>query len=324
MAADVIQAPKPGASNPARRHTRAARHDDHQSLLLFCYRRPGRRDFRFHSIEIEACALLHWRELDRSHGQLLHLVLNEYETPEFVLEPVKVLLRPVFSPAIRPARALERIETKVGQKGYVRLGLVTYPAAGLVDEAVLVIIEAHGTQLAFAEIPDLVPVRRSPAGDHVHLVIAIQITLVGTVTDLLTLLQLFANVRVAGSGKERRKPVQPGDNTVLDLPGRHLARPADQAGHAEAAFHDGAFALRERRLSAVWPGEYLSAVVGGEDDDGVVVDAHVLELLHHDADVVVELRHAGLMDAPAVLGVAERFVLRRQMRDDMHPSRVEP
>src|ERR1700724_4468078 len=95
MAADVIQAPKTGASNHARRHTRAVRHDDHQSLLLFCYRRPGRRDFRFHSIEIEACALLHWREFDRSHGQLLHLVLDEHEAPEFVLEPVKVLLRPV-------------------------------------------------------------------------------------------------------------------------------------------------------------------------------------------------------------------------------------
>ena len=68
---------------------------------------------------------------------------------------------------------------------------------------------------------------------------------------------------------------------------------------------------RERRLSAVRPGEDFGAVVGGEDDDGVVVDAHVLELLHHRADDVVELRHAGFVDGPAVLRVAQRLVLRR-------------
>jgi len=55
-----------------------------------------------------------------------------------------------------------------------------------------------------------------------------------------------------------------------------------------------------------------------------VVPSHVLEFLHHDADVVVELRHAGLMDGPAVLGVAQCFVLRRQMGDDVHAGRVEP
>ena len=93
---------------------------------------------------------------------------------------------------------------------------------------------------------------------------------------------------------------------------------------AEATFHDRALALRERRLSAVRPGEDFGAIVGGEDDDGVVVHAHVLELLHHDADVVIELRHAGFMDGPAVLGVAHRLVLRRQVGDDMHPGWIEP
>ena len=41
-------------------------------------------------------------------------------------------------------------------------------------------------------------------------------------------------------------------------------------------------------------------------------------------DVVVELGHAGFMNGPAVLGVAQRFVLRRQMRDDVHAGRIEP
>ena len=50
----------------------------------------------------------------------------------------------------------------------------------------------------------------------------------------------------------------------------------------------------------------------------------LLELLHHQADVVVELRHAGFMDGPAVLGVAHRLVLRRQVRDDVHAGRIQP
>ncbi len=35
-------------------------------------------------------------------------------------------------------------------------------------------------------------------------------------------------------------------------------------------------------------------------DDGVVELAHVLELLEHDADVVVHLLHAGFVDAPVL------------------------
>ena len=44
----------------------------------------------------------------------------------------------------------------------------------------------------------------------------------------------------------------------------------------------------------------LGAVVGGEDDDGVVEFAHVLKLLEDEADVVVHLLHAGFVDAPVL------------------------
>ena len=96
------------------------------------------------------------------------------------------------------------------------------------------------------------------------------------------------------------------------------AWPADHGRGAIAAFQDRALALRERCLSAIGPGEDLGAVVGGEDDNGIVVDTHVLELLHQQADVVVELRHAGFMDGPAVLSIAHRLVSWRQMSDDVH------
>ena len=96
------------------------------------------------------------------------------------------------------------------------------------------------------------------------------------------------------------------------------------ARHAEAAFHDCSLALRERRRSAIGPGEEFGAVVGGEDDDGVIVHAHVLEILHHQGDVVIELGHAGFLFRPAILRVARRFPFRGEMGDDVHARRVEP
>src|SRR6185437_7707713 len=131
-----------------------------------------------------------------------------------------------------------RIETQVGQVGHVDLALVTEPATRLVDEPILVVVDAHGTELAFTEVPDLVPVRRTLAGDQVHLVVAVQMHLVGRTTDLFALPELLDDVRIAGGSQQSRKPVEPGEDTVLDLAGRHLAWPADHGRRAEAALHD--------------------------------------------------------------------------------------
>ena len=110
---------EPGSAFKAGRRRRGA-----VSLCItLASRAPGRLDLRFHGIEVEARALLHRRELDRGHRQLLDLLLDKHEAPELVLEPVEILLRPDLGPALRPSRALERIEAKVGQIGHVELGL---------------------------------------------------------------------------------------------------------------------------------------------------------------------------------------------------------
>src|SRR5438876_9745427 len=98
------------------------------NCFLFAHCRPGSLDFRFHGVEVEARALLHRRELDRSHGQLLYVLLDKHEAPEFVLEPREVILRPGLSPITGPARALEWIEAKIGQVGHVGFGFITQPA----------------------------------------------------------------------------------------------------------------------------------------------------------------------------------------------------
>ena len=109
----------------------------------------GRRDFRLHGIEVEARALLHRRELDRGHGQLLHLLLDKHEAPEFVLEPVEVLLRadlvPLSGQPVRSNGSRRRL-TRIG---HVRLGFFAQPAAGLVDEAILVVVDAHRAECRF-------------------------------------------------------------------------------------------------------------------------------------------------------------------------------
>src|ERR1700710_118788 len=129
-----------------------------QRFRLLAHRGPGRLDLRLHPFEVEARALLHRRELDRGHGQLLDLLLDQNETPEFVLVPFPVLQRSTFGAIFRPTRAFERVETKIDDRRHFRLDLVAEPTAGLVDESILVVADAHGAEVAFAEIPDLIPV----------------------------------------------------------------------------------------------------------------------------------------------------------------------
>src|ERR1017187_3710952 len=100
--------------------------------------------------------------------------------------------------------------------------------------------------------------------------------LVGSVTDLFTLEQLFLDVRVASDGNEGRQPVEPGDDLGVDCVSGDMAGPANHRGRAETAFIAGAFASVIRGFAAIRPTEALRTVVAGEHDDGVVVHAHVL------------------------------------------------
>ena len=114
--------------------------------------------------------------------------------------------------------------------------------------------------------------------------------------------------------------------SFLTVPGPDDARPADEQRCAHAAFPGAQLAALERRGAAVREGDGLGAVVGGEDDDRVVELAHVLELLQHDADVVVHLLHAGFVEAPVLAaGLADHAsVLSGQHGRDVHARRVVP
>src|SRR5580704_1293437 len=125
--------------------------------------------------------------------------------------------------------------------------------------------------------------------------------LVSSVTELLTLLEVFDDVPVVTRRcDKRRQPVEAGHDAVLDLSGGNMTRPAENCWGAEAALETRSLSSGERRVSAVGPSEVFSAIVGGDDNDRVVGDAHVLELFRHLTDNVVELGHAGLFRAVPV------------------------
>src|SRR5262249_14636260 len=102
--------------------------------------------------------------------------------------------------------------------------------------------------------------------------------------------------------------------------------PPDHHRGAHAALPGAQLAALERRNAAVREGDRLGAVVGGEHDDGVVGLAHVVELLEHDANVVVHLLHAGFVDAPVLASTLadHLLVLRRQHGGNVHARRVVP
>jgi hypothetical protein len=67
-----------------------------------------------------------------------------------------------------------------------------------------------------------------------------------------------------------------------------------------------------------------SAVIGSEDDNGVVGFADVLKVLQQCADTVIHLRHTGFFQAVVVLRVHHRLILGRDEREYVHARRVMP
>src|SRR5262249_34694293 len=182
----------------------------------------------------------------------------------------------------------------------------------------------HGAQGAFGEVVNLVAGRGSFSRDKIQLVIAVEMHLKFLIAKLLPRLELLDDVWLASGSDKGREPIEPGHDPILDLAGRHLTGPPDDAGYAETAFHGGSLTARERRLAAIRPSEVFRAVVGREGQDRIALDIEVSKLLHDRADDIVELRHPGFFDGPAVLGSTHVFVLFREMGDDVHARRIKP
>src|SRR5262249_24721342 len=175
-------------------------------------------DLLLHRIEIEGCRVLPRRVVDRRLRQLCDVLLNHDEAPELTGEEADGIARGAGVPrlAAKIRRALERILANVDQAGHVRGDLFARPAPRLRKERELEVVDANRAQLRTAEVEQLLALGRALAGEKIHLVVAIEMVLVGSVAELHALQQWIGDVRVPRRGHQGREPIEAGEEAVLD------------------------------------------------------------------------------------------------------------
>ena len=124
----------------------------------------------------------------------------------------------------------------------------------------------------------------------------------------------------AGSGAEGGEPIREVGRGRGFAACFHFSGPADDGGDADSAFIDGAFpasepggGVEEGRIDSAdvelgITGGMGGAVVGGEDDEGVVIEIVLLESLENGADMIIEIGDHGRVSR-AGAGVGEVAIL---------------
>src|SRR5262249_2906602 len=153
------------------------------------------------------------------------------------------------------------------------------PPPWLRKEREFEVVDADRAELRAAKIEHLLAFRRTLAGEKIHLVVTVEMVLVGPVAELHALQRLIGDVRVTRCVHQGWQPSEAGKDSVRDGARLDLPRPGDHARLPEAAFADRAFGVLERSHAAIRPREYLRPVVRGEDDNGVVGLADIIEML---------------------------------------------
>src|SRR5262245_20045534 len=247
-------------------------------------------------LEVERGRCLHGRIVDRCLRQLEYPFLDVDKSPKLAAhELVKVTGSLVVQGVTQYRRGpLERVLADIDWRRHVRVELLSRPTVGLLVKQEFVVVEPECAELRPPEVEDFMPHRRFLTQQQIHLIVAVQVVLVGLLTERHAFKELIYDVGVSCRRSERGQPVEAGEYPVLDRARLNLAGPADESRYPEAAFEDGALGRLEWRHATVWPGEDFCAVIGGEDDNGVVGFADILQVLHQRADIVVQLSHAGL------------------------------
>ena len=142
------------------------------------------------------------------------------------------------------------------------------------------------------------------------------------ITGLVTTFELLDDVRLAGSGQERRQPIMVLDDLVGDHTGGDLPGPADHLRHPEGAFPTGVLLAAEWGGRPVGPGIGVWAIVGAVDDDGVLGDTQIIECIKHLSDVSVVVDHGVVIPGLPAPGLAH--ALRFGVGEQMHVGEVQP
>ncbi len=187
----------------------------------------------------------------------------------------------------------------------------------------LVLVHPHRHQVGLVPDVDLLAVRPAVVGEQERgLVDAVDVA-VGR-----------QPVLDAGEVQRGVEEIHQVEELVALAAGLDHPAPVGDAGDAHAALPGRALGAAEGRVARVRPAIELRAVVGGDEDEGVVEHARLVERIDDLADVGVDLHHVVLVGifrgAPAlerlrgeVVGVhlhegvleEERLAARRQLRD---------
>src|SRR5215510_8672964 len=157
-------------------------------------------------------------------------------------------------------RPLEGILADVHHSRHVGRDLAARPTFWLPEELELEIIDPHGAELRSGKVEKLTTLRCAFVLQQVRLVVTVEMVLVAAIAQLHSLQELARDIRVAGGGEQRRKPVESREDGILHRAGLDLARPADDAGSPETAFVSGALGAFERRHTAVRPSKDLGTI----------------------------------------------------------------
>src|SRR6516225_619632 len=103
-----------------------------------------------------------------------------------------------------------------------------------------------------------------------------------------------------------------------------MAGPAQDARHAETTLQNRSFGLSERSLPAIGPSKHFCTIIRCEHHTRILFFSTVLQFVQHDANVVIQLSHTRFFFGPAVLSGPQRFILRGEVRHDVHARRIKP
>src|SRR5215470_5350939 len=93
-----------------------------------------------HSLKIEACALLHRREVNQGLSGLCDLLLHESEAPKLVGVPIVEGQGPTITRW--QSSSLIRVQAQIDKDGPIDLHGGSEPAIRLIGEAVLEVVDA--------------------------------------------------------------------------------------------------------------------------------------------------------------------------------------
>src|SRR5215469_1938433 len=126
------------------------------ALLVSCLACHGLLDLGLDGFKIKARSRLHWWIVNRCLGEFPDNLLHEHKAPKLIDEPVIIVDRAIIL-AVVHAGSFVRIKPQVCEDRPIHLFGCAKPAAGLIGEPKLEVVDPYRGQRSLREVENLVP-----------------------------------------------------------------------------------------------------------------------------------------------------------------------